>query len=119
MQGVESGGSPAVESRASGVDTSMKCVGWKCSFSFVLVIGAGACCAERGRAPSRMAPITRTKLKLHFHPTHFIDVSTPLALDSTAGDPPLSTPCIIRKRALRHSLKFSFPRFVFLMQRFH
>ncbi len=40
MQGVESGGSPAVESRASGVDTSMKCVGWKCSFSFVLVIAA-------------------------------------------------------------------------------
>src|SRR5713226_9058276 len=80
--------------------------------------GAGACCAERGRAPSRMAPITRTKLKLHFHPTHFIDMSAPLALDSTAGDPPLSTPCIIRKRALRHSLKFSFPRFVFLMHRF-
>src|SRR5216684_3485978 len=40
MQGVESGGSPAVESRASGVGTFMKCVGWKCSFSFVLVIGA-------------------------------------------------------------------------------
>src|SRR5713226_8039042 len=119
MQGVESGGSPAVESRASGVDTSMKCVGWKCSFSFVLVIGAillGALPLSAQQAP---APITRTKLKLHFHPTHFIDVSTPLALDSTAGDPPLSTPCIIRKRAYGNRLKFSFPRFVFLMQRFH
>src|SRR5258708_19376191 len=80
---------------------------------------AGACCAEKGTAATRMVPITRTKLKLHFHPTHFIDMSTPLALDSTAGDPPLSTPCIIRKRAPDHRLKFSFPRFVFLMQRFH
>src|SRR5258708_18413402 len=51
--------------------------------------GAGTCCAERGTAASTAVPITRTKLKLHFHPTHFIDVSTPLALDSTAGDPPL------------------------------
>jgi hypothetical protein len=50
---------------------------------------AGVCCAERGTAASRMAPSTRTRLKLHFHPTHFIDVSAPLALDSTSGDPPL------------------------------
>src|SRR5258708_39459007 len=56
--------------------------------------GAGACWAEGGRAPSRMAPITRTKLELHFHPTHFIDVSAPLALDSTAGDPPLRRPAL-------------------------
>src|SRR6266446_3199152 len=33
------GGSPAVESRASGADTSMKCAGWKCSFSLVLLMG--------------------------------------------------------------------------------
>src|SRR5438270_7347616 len=32
--------SPVVESRASGADTSMKCVGWKCSFSLLLVLGA-------------------------------------------------------------------------------
>src|SRR5260370_4944692 len=38
--GRRSGGSPAVESRTSGADTSMKCVGWKCSFSLVLVLGA-------------------------------------------------------------------------------
>src|SRR5882724_1511290 len=38
--GRQSGGSPEVESRTSGADTSMKCVGWKCSFSLVLVLGA-------------------------------------------------------------------------------
>src|SRR5204862_413118 len=38
--GRRSGGSPEVESRTSGADISMKCVGWKCSFSFVLVLGA-------------------------------------------------------------------------------
>src|SRR5438445_13804840 len=37
--GRRSGGSPSVESRASGADISMKCVGWKCSFSLVLVLG--------------------------------------------------------------------------------
>jgi len=63
MQGVESGGSPAVESRASGVDTSMKCVGWKCSFSFVLVIGAillGALplSAQQAPAPSATPAMT-------------------------------------------------------------
>jgi ammonium transporter, Amt family len=38
--GFEAAGSPAVESRASGADTSMKCAGWKCSFRIVPVIGA-------------------------------------------------------------------------------
>src|SRR5438445_2752010 len=38
--GRRSGGPPEVESRTSGADTSMKCVGWKCSFSFILVLGA-------------------------------------------------------------------------------
>ena len=63
MQGVESGGSPAVESRASGADISMKCVGWKCSFSFVLVIGAillGALplSAQQAPAPSATPAMT-------------------------------------------------------------
>ena len=35
-----SGGPPETESRTSGVDIYMKCVGWKCSFSLVLVLGA-------------------------------------------------------------------------------
>src|SRR5260370_33810735 len=61
--GRRSGGSPAVESRASGVDTSMKCVGWKCSFSFVLVIGAillGALplSAQQAPAPSATPAMT-------------------------------------------------------------
>src|SRR5712671_7847444 len=63
MQGVEGGGSPAVESRAGGVDTSMKCVGWKCSFSFGLVIGAillGALplSAQQAPAPSATPAMT-------------------------------------------------------------
>src|SRR5207245_856377 len=37
---LRSGGPPEIESRTSGVDTYMKCVGWKCSFSLVLVLGA-------------------------------------------------------------------------------
>jgi ammonium transporter, Amt family len=40
MLGGQGAGSSEVESRTSGADTSMKCVGWKCSFSLVLVIGA-------------------------------------------------------------------------------
>src|SRR5258708_12573801 len=63
MQGVESGGSPAVESRTSGADTSMKCVGWKCSFSLVLVIGTillGALplSAQQAPAPSATPAMT-------------------------------------------------------------
>src|SRR5437016_14005234 len=38
--GRQSSGSPVVEARASGADTSMKCEGWKCSFSLLLVLGA-------------------------------------------------------------------------------
>src|SRR5258708_22295922 len=67
MQGVESGGSPAVESRTSGADTSMKCVGWKCSFSLVLVIGTillGALplSAQQATAPSATTAMTVTFL---------------------------------------------------------
>ncbi len=40
MLGGQGGPSPEVESRTSGADTFMKCVGWKCSFSLVLVLGA-------------------------------------------------------------------------------
>src|SRR5260221_584279 len=63
MQGVESGGSPAVESRTSGADTSMKCVGWKCIFSLVLVIGTillGALplSAQQSPAPSATPAMT-------------------------------------------------------------
>jgi len=46
-----------------------------------VVVGAGGCCAARGVAASRMVP--KARLKQHFHPAHFIDVSAPLALDST------------------------------------
>src|SRR5258708_15166016 len=61
--GASSGGSPAVESRASGVDTSMKCVGWKCSFSFVLVIGTAVLAAvplsaQQVPAPSAIPTMT-------------------------------------------------------------
>src|SRR6266403_438461 len=40
MLGVKVAGPPVVESRASGADTSMKCLGWKCSFSLLPVLGA-------------------------------------------------------------------------------
>src|SRR5260370_32291673 len=49
---------------------------------------ARVCCAERRITASRLAPSTSTWLKLHFHPTHFIDVSAPLLLYSTSRDPP-------------------------------
>ena len=64
------------------------------AFEISGVAEAGACCAERGTTASRMAPSTRTRLKLHFHPTHFIDMSAPLAVDSTAGDPLLCRPAL-------------------------
>src|SRR5881409_3955769 len=35
----QSDGSPAVESRASGADIYMKCVGWKCRLRPILVLG--------------------------------------------------------------------------------
>src|SRR5258708_25715731 len=52
--GRRSGGSPAVESRASGADTSMKCAGWKCSFSLALVLGGILLTALP--LPARQAP---------------------------------------------------------------
>jgi hypothetical protein len=36
--------------------------------------GAGATCAENGTTASKMAPSTKPRPKLHFHPTHFISI---------------------------------------------
>src|SRR5215831_16318041 len=47
--------------------------------------GTGDCCAATGTAASRMVP--RTRLRLHFHPAHLIELSAPLFLDSTVGGP--------------------------------
>jgi ammonium transporter, Amt family len=67
MQGVEAAGSPAVESRASGADTSMKCAGWKCSFSLVLVLGtiliaAAPLFAQQTPASSAIPALTMASL---------------------------------------------------------
>src|SRR5207249_11235618 len=51
--------------------------------------GVGDCCEKSGTTASRTMPSTRIGLSLHFHPTHLIYMSAPLALDSTARDPSL------------------------------
>jgi ammonium transporter, Amt family len=52
----KSGGSPAIESKASGADNSMKCAGWKCRFSFVLVLGTILLAVVPLAAPQAPAP---------------------------------------------------------------
>jgi Amt family ammonium transporter len=53
----KSGGSPAVESQASGADNAMKCAGWKCRIRLVLVVGTillavFPLAAQQGPAPA-------------------------------------------------------------------
>jgi len=54
MQGEECGG-PRSRSRTSGAEPFMKCVGWKCSFRLVLVLGA-VC------SPPFLSPATTARL---------------------------------------------------------
>src|SRR5437899_6536954 len=52
----KSGGSPAIESKASGADNSMKCAGWKCRCRLVLVLGTMLLAVVPLAAPQTPAP---------------------------------------------------------------
>jgi ammonium transporter, Amt family len=52
----KSGGSPTIESKASGADNSMKCAGWKCRFRLVLVLGTILLAVVPLAAPQAPAP---------------------------------------------------------------
>src|SRR2546428_14099386 len=52
----KSGGSPAIESKASGADNSMKCAGWKCRCRLVLGLGTMLLAVVPLAAPQAPAP---------------------------------------------------------------